>query len=467
MTAWSLLLARSLQRPVAARDRERAALHLLDWLACAHLGQSSPEAAPLRRWAEAQPAGPAWTCGGHALQPADAARFHGSLGSLHEMDDVHREAVVHPGDTVVPAALAVAQREGCSADDLLDALVVGYEAGIRLGLLAGPAHYRHWYSTATTGAFAAAMACARLLRLPADASAHALALAGMQSAGVWQCRMEPGLAKQVAAGHAAQAGLVAADLAAAGATGPLSILEGEHGWLRATGSGQGLAGGQATDASHDCLAALDDAPWRLHEVSFKPWPACRHVHPAIACALQALTLGVRPGEVDRLELRTYRVALDFADQPLPATAHQARFSLQHALAWTLLQGDFGIEASQEPASLADPACAALRARVSLSVDARHEQDYPRRFGASLRVHLAEGRCVDIDQPHALGDPELPLDREAVRAKAVRLLVSSGLDVSQAEGLAAHALALPGGAGLQSWWGRLSQVSRACSQSSRP
>jgi len=443
-SSWSTWLVDSLQRPITEADRARAAWHLMDWLACAHLGRTSEAGQTLARWATCQPAGPIWACGTAGLQAGDAARLNGSLGSVHELDDVHRDAVVHPGDTVIPAALAVAQREGRGADELLDALVVGYEAGIRLGLLAGTAHYQHWYSTATTGVFASAMACSRLLRLSPPRWLHAMALAGMQAGGVWQCRMEPGLAKQVATGHSAQAGLAAADLAAAGVTGPLAILEGAHGWLRATGSLP------PADAAQRYLQAVPATPWRIHEVSFKPWPACRHVHPAIGCALQARAAGIQPAQVLRLELATYAVALSFADQPAPATSHEARFSLQHALAWALCHADFWLDAS-EPAALSDPVCAAMRTRVQVDCGATQQARYPQRFSARLVVHLQGGTTQVFEEDSAWGDPEHPMPPASLQDKARRMFASAGLPSDPAQALVTACLALPGQASLAHWW----------------
>ncbi len=450
--SWSAWLVESLQRPISDTDRTRAARHLMDWLACAHLGRVSEVGQAMARWADRQPAGPIWVCGHAGLQAGDAARFNGSLGSVHELDDVHREAVVHPGDTVIPAALAVAQREGSRADELLDALVVGYEAGIRLGLLAGTAHYAHWYSTATTGVFASAMACARLLRLAPPTWQHALALAGMQASGVWQCRVEPGLAKQAATGHAAQAGLAAADLAAAGVTGPLAILEGEHGWLRASGRLP------EAETARQHLQAVPGAEWALHTVSFKPWPACRHVHPAIGCALRARANGVQPEQVRRLELATYGVALSFADQPAPATPHEARFSLQHALAWALREGDFWLDASR-PAALADPACQALRDRVRVRCGPAQEARYPQRFSAHLTVHLEDGTIREFEEDSAWGDPEHPMPPASLRDKADRMLADAGMPEDRAAALVTQCLQLPEQVSLLPWW--------SCLQASGP
>jgi 2-methylcitrate dehydratase PrpD len=133
---------------------------------------------------------------------------------------------------VIPAALAAAEREGSGGIDLLDALIKGYEATIRIGTAAGPAHYRHWYSTATCGVFGAAAACAHVLGLDRPRSLDALGQAGMMSAGLWQCRSEPTDSKQLATGRSAQAGLLAADLARQNAalngfTDRMTVIDGE------------------------------------------------------------------------------------------------------------------------------------------------------------------------------------------------------------------------------------------------
>lgn len=157
--------------------------------------------------------------------------------------------------------------------------------------------------------------------------ANALGHAGMQAAGLWQCRLDPGDGKQLATAHAARAGITAARLARAGLRGPARIFEGEPGFFAALYPG----------ADPGLVPAAPQAPWALHDVSFKPWPACRHTHPAIAAALH-LRDRVPPEHIARVQVATYAAGLAFCDAPRPASDHAARFSLQHAVAVTLLRG---------------------------------------------------------------------------------------------------------------------------------
>jgi 2-methylcitrate dehydratase PrpD len=442
--SWTEQLLALQGRPITEEDRRRAALHLLDWLGCVLLGHTSPAGEALSRWAANTAAGPCWTVGGLHLSSEAAALVNGGLGNVDELDDLHRAAVVHPADTLMAAALAVAQREQATPQALLDAIVRGYEVAIRVGLLAGTAHYRHWYSTATCGVFGAATASASVLQLDATQAMYALAQAGMQASGVWQCRLEPGFSKQLAAGRAAQSGLMAADLAAVGVTGPRFILEGEHGWLTATHS--------KPNATHAAavLRPAATAAWLIHEVSFKPWSACRHVHPAITCALQLHGQVGDVNQITHMELSTYQTALDFADQAQPHTRQQARFSLQHAVAVGLLRGDFGL-ADTQPQSLAQPALMRLRGLIRVRAAPRWNRAYPAHYGAQLRVRLRSGETLEARVSDALGDPEAPMSQASVVAKAQRVMQAAGYSASVVMSLTKVCADLPQAASLTPLW----------------
>jgi len=209
-----------LVRPISDKDRKRAALLLLDWTGCAVAG--SKESAGLKVTAAfPDEVGNCTRIGSSKASPLMAALHNGCLGNVLEMDDVDRQAVLHAAPTIIPAALAMAQQVGASAEDFLDAIVIGYEATIRIGRAVGPGHYAFWHNTATCGPFGAAATACHLLE--GSDMVSALGLAGTQAAGLWQTRHEPdSMAKQLHAGHAAHAGVLAAILSKQSFQGPRS-----------------------------------------------------------------------------------------------------------------------------------------------------------------------------------------------------------------------------------------------------
>jgi 2-methylcitrate dehydratase PrpD len=211
-------------KAVLPTDLERAALLTLDAIANALAGRATDPGAILVRWAGATP-------------DTDAARrafLWGALTHILETDDLHRASVVHPGCVVVPAAWSVARREGLRGHAMLKAVLWGFEAATRVGMAVGPSHYRIWHNTATCGPYGSAMAVAALLQLEPAQIVHALGNAGTQSSGLWQFLEAGTMTKHLHAGRAAEAGLLAADLARFGFTGPPTILEGAKGWFAAT-----------------------------------------------------------------------------------------------------------------------------------------------------------------------------------------------------------------------------------------
>jgi 2-methylcitrate dehydratase PrpD len=280
------------------------------------------------------------------------------------------------------------------------------------------------------GVFGSAAACASLLGLDPTRTVWALGNAGTQAGGVWQCRHEPVMTKQLHTARAAAMGLEAARLAAFGLTGPRLILEGP----------QGVFAGLATDAKPHRVLDAPDAPWLVHETSFKPWPACRHAHPTIDAAL-ALRERIADRAIEAVRVESYADALAFCDRAAPRTTVEAKFSLQHAVAVALLDGKPPLCAFDPPA-LDRADLAALRARVTVAEDPALTRAYPAHFGAAVAVTLTDGTTLREAMPDALGDPENPLDDAAIIAKARMLMESAGV---APDGIVAAALALAEGA----------------------
>ena len=201
-------------KPISQRDREAAALFVLDLVANALAGRNSEPGRILLRWAAAN--------GGDAGR---RAFLMGALAHILETDDLHRASVVHPGCVVIPAAFALGHDLGVQGHRFLASVLWGFEATCRVGSAVGPAHYKIWHNTATCGPFGSAMAAANLLGLTVDQTVDALGNAGTQSAGLWQFLETGAMSKHLHAGRAAEAGLVAATLAKEGFSGPPAILE--------------------------------------------------------------------------------------------------------------------------------------------------------------------------------------------------------------------------------------------------
>jgi 2-methylcitrate dehydratase PrpD len=331
-------------------------------------------------------------------------------GNPLEMDDVDRQGRLHPGPVVWPAALSAIRDERGTMAALLDGGVRGYEAMIAVGRAFDDRHYAFWHNSATAGGFGAAAAAGSIYAFDAATMVHALGNAGSVAGGLWRMRHEPVMTKALHVAHAALAGVWIARLARRGFTGPARILEGEQGLFAATTAAPRLDGFPG------------EGPWRIAEVSFKPYPACRHAHPAIDAAL-ALRDALGDGPI---RVETYRDALTFCDRPAPTSAIEAKFSLQHSVAVVALRGVPQL-ADFDPAAIHDPAIAAVRARVAVAEASDLSAAYPAHFGARL---LAGGRSATAHD--ALGDPERPVGEAEIVAKLRSLCAWGSLDPVEAD-----------------------------------
>ncbi|MGV8942450.1 MAG: MmgE/PrpD family protein [Lysobacter sp.] len=431
-------LAVQLLRPVDPAARRRAAALVLDWLGCSLGALRSPLAAQLAGLVDSLPIGEATAITAGLHDPASALLINAALGNVLEMDDVHRGAILHPGPVVIPVALAASEASDASPQQFLDAVVRGYEATIRIGRALGRGHYRYWHPTSTAGAFGAAAAAASVLGLDAEATADALGTAGSRTGGLWQMRHEPVPTKSIHNAEAARSGWLAAQLAAVGLRGPRAILEGEQGLFAAT----------APDARPELVLAAEP-DWLIHTTSLKPWPACRHAHPAIDAMRDALRqAGDLPVEAfASIQITTYAEALRFCDRPHPATELEAKFSLQHAVAAIACLGRPQL-AHYLPQTFNDPAIAAMRERVAVSEDPACSARFPDHYGATATVLLTDGRRLHAARTDAWGDPECPMKDAAIGAKAMALAEWGGVSPTLATGLFDAVRALPTAASLE-------------------
>src|SRR5688572_24671612 len=255
------------------RTREVVRGALLDTIGCGVYGYRTPWAKMLLEWARAGGAKAEATVWGDAapsLRVADAALVNGTSSHAFELDDYHN-AKLHPGAVVIPAAIAMAEKLGSDGKTLVTAIAAGYEVMIRSSLAMEPSatRLRGWHLTGVCGPFGAAAACAVLMGLDAERTAWALGLAGTQGAGVWAFNADGAMSKRLHAGKAAHSGVLAAELAQLGFTGPTQIYEFEDGGVLKAFS-------DASDAAR--LTADLGRAWRLDTNRIKPYSCCGSTH---------------------------------------------------------------------------------------------------------------------------------------------------------------------------------------------
>ena len=397
-------------------DINAASWFVLDAMANIAAGRNSDPGRILNRWFLDEPPNTSRT-----------VLWLGALMHILEVDDLHRQSVVHPGCVVIPTVLSLGLREGLSGRMMLEAVLKGFEACTRIGNSVGPAHYKIWHNTATCGTFGAAYAAGSILGLSKSQMRDALGNAGTQSSGLWEFSSSGTMSKHLHAGRAGQSGVIAADLASYGLSGAPTILEGKRGFYAA----------YCPDANPEALLNNPEGKWQLHETSIKPWPSCRHTHPAIDAALE-ISIQLKGEIPESIELGVYQSALDVCDKPNPDSLYDAKFSLQHCVSIAILCGQVGFDSFE---SEARQQASGLAKKFSLKCNEEFEKAYPDAWGAEVKVKLSNGEEICVRRKHAKGDPDAPLSPAEMREKAAMLFSYGG--VPDPENWVERILKLPG------------------------
>jgi 2-methylcitrate dehydratase PrpD len=398
-------------RGLDAGESHAAARAVVDWFSATIPGSAMPPAQILTEaLLDSEEEGPARLVATGRRAPVRTAALVNAVAShTAELDDIYRDGIYHPGSPTVAAALALGERLDASGADLLRAVAVGYEIGDRVSAAVNPAHYRFWHTTGTIGTLGAACAAADLLGLDRTAFAHAVATATTMAAGLQQAFRSDAMSKPLHAGHAAEAGLLAALAAGRGYTGALDVLEG------AAGFGAGLAG------SPDWSAAVAD-PGRallIGEATVKNHACCGHTFAAVDGALQLRGEGLDPRDVAAIEVRTYTTATRVAGNAEPRTEFEAKFSTSYCVAAALRLGSVRLRAF-EPSSLGDPGIRDLARRITVVADDAMEQAFPRQRQATVTVKLADGTTRSAHRSTRKGDPDDPLTDAELTEKFTEL-----------------------------------------------
>jgi 2-methylcitrate dehydratase PrpD len=352
----------------------------------------------------------------------NAALVNAMFGHADETDDFHPATKAHPGCAVVPAALAMGEREGSSGAALLKAVTLGYDLCCRflLALNADLVRKTHRSAEGTSSTMGAVGAAASLARLDEKAMRHALSYAAQQVSGVWSWVRDAEHVEKAFdfSGMGARNGVTAAIMAQMGFSGVWDVFDCEHNVLQAL----------STEPKPEEMVAGLGSRYFITETAIKPFS----VGYPIQAPLDAfLTLQRKHGlTVDNVERIVARLPEDGArvvnDRSMPD------INCQHIIALALVKGTVSFDDSHSYEHMKDPKVRAVKERVQLVADPKLMDPAAPRSGL-VEVTLRDGRTVSHFTPHAPGTKENPMTTEAVNAKA-RQLMEPVLGAERTEGL---------------------------------
>ena len=372
---------------------------------------------------------------GHSrtLDAAGAAFVNGTAAHGEDFDDTFEGGPVHAGAVIVPAVLAIAERNKIEGRDALRGIAVGAEVMCRASLVAPKLiHKAGFHPTAVLGAMGAAAAAATALRFSKHQFVNALGIAGSMAAGIIEYLAEGAWTKRMHPGWAAQSGIRAADLARAGFVGPRAVFEGTHGLFR------GFA--RTADGDWDKLVGGFGERWVANSLAFKPYACGTMTQPYVDCARRLAQKGVRAEEVvemvcEAAEGTVHRLWEPLADKQRPPNAYFAKFSQPYCIAAGFVLGHAGLEAFTEE-RVRDGRLRSLAAKVRYEIDP--DNPYPDEFTGHVRARLKDGRTLEERQGHLRGGRNEPLSRADIEEKFRLNCAYGGWSAAQAERFLAFA-----------------------------
>ena len=396
----------------------KARLCLLDTVGCCVYGSALPPVQMLVKMVLAEGARPVASLLGtpHRSAPAHAALVNGTAAHAFQLDEVHSGATLHPGSVVVPAALALAEAGGgVSGGEFLVAMVAGYEVGIRVGLATGGRMFKRGYhNQGTTGTVAAAAAAARILKLDAHATMHAIGIAASQAAGLMAVQ-EGANAKAFHSGRAAQSGVYAALLAKEGYTGVEDVLDVDYGGFYST----------LLD-KHDPAQLTQGlgSRWETLAVGFKSSPASNGSITAMHTLQRMMRAhGLKAEDIAQISASVSTNTLEHCGWEFDPAASKgvlaAQMNLRYGLAAMALDGE-ATPAQYARERIAGADVAAFLPKISVRALAAYDENPALRLACTLEVRSRSGKTYTDETLYRPGGLEDPMPAAALEDKFMAL-----------------------------------------------
>ena len=365
---------------VPAAVQRRTGYLVADCLAASFAGAATPTARIASDYAAAVMSGSdalGWF-GGERLSVEGASFANAVMSNALDFDDGHRLAKGHPGAIVIPAAVALAERTGASVEELMTAILLGYEISIRAAV-AQHALRHEYHATGSWGAIGVAAAACRLLGSSFEQFEDAVGIAEYHApiSLIMRSVDEPRMTKD-AIGWGALVGVSSARLAEAGFSGTRA------------------------EVLDDPSFATVGREWLIHETYVKPYPSCRWGHASVRAALD-LRPGIGSRAISRVTIRTFAAAAALS-QDAPTTTEAAQYSLKWPVASALVAGEYRVPDVLVDGRDRDPAVQAIFDRTTVEVDEAMDAAFPARRLAAVDVLLDDGTTLSSGEVEAHGEP---------------------------------------------------------------
>ena len=347
--------------------------------------------------------------------PRFAALLNGISIHADDFDDTQLAAakdrvyglLMHPTVPVLPAIFALAEQRSVTGKDWMLAYHVGAEVECKIAEAISPRHYQDgFHTTGTCGPFGSAAACAKLLKFDLAKTLNAFGLAASQSGGL---RENFGtMTKPFQAGHAAESGLVSAEMVAVGWTAAEQILEADRGFFHAAGG------------SYDPSAIMDrlGKPWTFASpgISLKPYPSGSLTHPAMTELARLIEAhDIQATQVEKVDIGANHNMTTTLLHHQPKTGLEAKFSMEFCLAILLLERKAGLSQFSDKV-VQRPDVQAMIRRINFYVDPEAESAGYDKMTSILKIHRKDGSVITGRADFAKGSPTNPMSFDEAATK---------------------------------------------------
>ncbi len=359
---------------------------------------------------------------GNKMSAMDAALINGAMAHSLELEDHHnhKRSLNHPGVTSIPAALAIAEREHKSGKDLLLSIILGYEIGSKISRAIKIGHLnleKGFHESSVCGPFSAATVTGKLLNLTVNELANAYGICGSLASGSMEFKTNEAWTKRLQVGNANRNGILAAELAQKGFTGPISVFEGKHGFFNSY-CGKG---------NYDLTNWLDDlgTDWEIQYIQFKPFGCAGVLHSAVTAARNLKEENdIRLENIKNIKVYTSKKIKEEYASPIdkkvrPSNMVGAQFSLQYCVAAMLVKGQLLLEEFWDD-HLYNEDILNIASKIEVIVDEDIDKNWPIDDITVIECQTKDNFSYKSRVERAKGDLEDPVTEKEIKEKFLKL-----------------------------------------------